>query len=374
MASKNAAQNRKLRFAIVGLGHIVQVAALPGFKKLREIAEVRALVSSTPAKLKRFQREYKATHAIGYDEYEELLDSGEIDAVFIGLPNTMHESFSVQALKRGIHVLCEKPLAHTIGACERIIAAAEKGGAKLMTAYRLHSEPATLAALDIVKSKKLGDLRYFTSSFSYQIKNSNIRLDSKLAGGALFDIGIYCINAARMIFRDEPTAVFGTLVKGQDERFAEVDGTTTATLYFPGDRIATFTASFAATPRSWFEIVGSNGALRMEPAYEYADALGFTTWIDEKKKVHHHKKGDQFAAEIRYFCDAIRRRGKIEPDGREGLADVRIIQAIMESSRKREIVKLAAFDKSTYAAKTQERRHKPRGKHSGTVGVSRASL
>src|SRR5689334_15431189 len=127
-----------VRYAVVGLGHIDQVAVLPAFAHAHENSALAALVSDDPEKLDRLGRQYDVARRVGYDGYDQLLASGEIDAVYIGLPNHLHADYAIRAARAGVHVLCEKPMAIGEADCRAMIEAAEAGGVRLMIAYRLH--------------------------------------------------------------------------------------------------------------------------------------------------------------------------------------------------------------------------------------------
>src|SRR5262245_44231498 len=168
---------RKVRYAVVGLGHIAQVAVLPAFAHARRNSVLVALVSDDAKKLAKLAKQYGVEIRRSYEEYGELLRSGEVDAVYIALPNDMHRDYSVRAAEAGVHVLCEKPLATNTDDCVAMIAAAEENGVRLMTAYRLHFERANMKAVDMVKKGRLGDPRYYHSMFSMQVRDpKNIRL------------------------------------------------------------------------------------------------------------------------------------------------------------------------------------------------------
>lgn len=338
---KNRNGRRKIRYAVVGLGYISQIAVLPAFEHARENSELTALVSSDAEKLKKLGRKYGIENTYTYEQYGDCLKSGEIDAVYIGLPNNMHRAYTESAAEAGIHVLCEKPMAMDEDECETMIAAVKDAGVKLMIAYRLHFERGNLSAMEIVKSGKIGQPRIFTSIFSQQVKAGNSRLDREVAGGAIYDMGVYCINAARYLFRAEPEEVFAWNQSSKDERFAEVPEMTSAMMKFPGDRIATFTCSFGATDRSEFEIVGTKGSLKMDPGYEMAEDLKLDLTVDGKTKKQVFKKRDQFAPELIYFSDCILSNKQPEPSGEEGLADVRVIQALLQSAETNRPVEIA---------------------------------
>jgi predicted dehydrogenase len=334
---RNAARPRskgknKVRYAVVGLGYISQSAVLPAFAHAREDSELTALVSGDPKKLKQLSRKYQVEHIYSYDQYADCLKSGEIDAVYIALPNNMHRAYTEGAAHAGIHVLCEKPMAFDEIECEAMIAATEAAHVKLMIAYRLHFERGNLQAVDIVNSGKIGEPRIFTSVFSQQAKAGNSRLKKDIGGGALYDMGVYCINAARYLFRAEPQEVFAWNMSSSDKRFTEVPEMTGGLMKFPNDRIASFTTSFGATDRSVFEVIGTKGVLRMDPAYEMSDDLKSEITIGGRTIQKVFKKRDQFAPELIYFSDCILHNKQPEPSGREGLADVRIVQALLESA------------------------------------------
>ena len=232
----------------------------------------------------------------------------------------------------GIHVLCEKSMAFDEVECEAMIADAEDGHAKLMIGYRLHLDHGNLQAIDVVNSGKIGEPRIFTSVFSQQVKPGNSRLKRDVGGGALYDMGVYCINAARYLFRAEPLEVFAWNSSSNDKRFTEVPEMTSAVLKFPDERIASFTSSFGAAARSVFEVIGTKGVLRMDPAYEMAEAIKFEITTGGRTIRKTFKKSDQFAPELVYFSNCILNNKEPQPSGREGLADVRIIRALIESA------------------------------------------
>ena len=151
---------------------------------------------------------YKINKTYGYERYADCLASGDIDAVYIALPNNMHRAYTEGAAEAGVHILCEKPMAVTEQECESMIDAASRNDVKLMIAYRLHFEMGNLSAIRSVRDGQIGEPRIFRSAFCQQVTPENSRLQSALGGGPLYDIGVYCINAARYIFQAEPQEVF----------------------------------------------------------------------------------------------------------------------------------------------------------------------
>ncbi len=328
---KSQSRTTPVRFAVIGLGHIAQAAVLPAFRHARPHVALSALVSDDPAKLRRLGKRYGVKRLHSYDDAAALFASGEIDAVYIALPNNLHAAWTIRAARAGLHVLCEKPMAVTVRDCQRMIEAARENDVRLMIAYRLHFERANLEVAELVRRKRIGEARFFDSQFSMQVKPGNIRVKREMGGGPLYDIGIYCMNAARYVFADEPTQVWATASNSGDKRFTEVPETVHAIMKFPNNRIANFICSFGAADRSRYEIVGTRGSVVVDPAYEYAEGLGYELTVDGKKTRKKFAKSDQFAPELVNFAQCVRSGREPVASGKEGLIDVAIIEAMQRS-------------------------------------------
>lgn len=339
----------KIRYGVVGLGYFAQEAILPAFAHARRNSVLTALVSDDAEKRRALGRKHGARLGYGYDRYEELLSGGDIDAVYIALPNDLHSEFAVRAARKGVHVLCEKPLALSERECRDMIRAADEHGARLMTAYRLHFEAANLKAADAVRAGAVGDPRFFASSFSMQAAEGNIRLEARHGGGPAWDLGVYCVNAARSLFRDEPIEVCARMTAGErDPRFHEVEETVSAILVFPGGRQAAFTCGYNGAGQSEYRLIGDKGYLRLANAYDYALPCSLEINTAGKAKRKEWKVRDQVAPELIYFSECILDGGEPEPSGLEGLADVRVIQALHESARTGRPVELGPFAKRAH--------------------------
>jgi glucose-fructose oxidoreductase len=335
-----------VRYAVVGLGHIAQAAVLPAFAHARRNSALAGLVSSSAEKLAKLSRRYRVAHTWKSDEYEACLRSGEIDAVYIALPNHLHCDWTLRAAAAGIHVLCEKPLALSSEDCQAMIEACRSNGVRLMTAYRLHFERTNLRAFEIARSGRIGEPRLFDSTFAMQVRDeTNIRLRRETGGGPLWDLGVYCINAARSVFRAEPIEVSASTVRGQEPRFAEVEAAGSAILRFPEERVATFSCSFGAADVSSYRITGTKGDLQVDPAYGYAEPLRHVLNVRGRRIQQVFPKRDQFAPELIHFSSCILGNEEPEPSGREGLADVRVIEAIQRSAASGYAVRLPPFAK-----------------------------
>lgn len=331
----------KIRYAVVGAGHIAQDAVLPAFANARKSA-LTALFSDDAEKRRKLSRAYRIEHVYDYEEFDDACRSGAFDAVYIALPNNLHADYTRRAAAAGIHVLCEKPMAVTSAECESMIKAAREHRVKLMIAYRLHFEAANLKAVEHVRRGRLGDVRLFDSVFCMQVREGDIRTQAELGGGPLFDIGIYCINAARYLFGGNPLEVCAIAQGGKDQRSQEVPEAVSAVMRFPEGRLASFTCSFGATDISQYQIIGTKGRLRVDPAYEYQGELAHHLTLNGKDRaVKTFPRRDQFAPEITYFSQCILEDREPEPGGAEGLTDVRIIEAIRESAHSGSAVAIA---------------------------------
>jgi glucose-fructose oxidoreductase len=358
LLGKRRKATRQVGYAVVGLGHFAQDAVLPAFENAKDNSRLVALVSGDPEKAREVGERY-GVPVFGYDRYEECLALPEVEAVYIVLPNHLHAEYAVRAAKAGVHVLCEKPLATSEAECREMIRACEENDVRLMTAYRLHFEEANLTAVEAVREGKIGDPRLFTSTFCFQINAPNIRLERDKGGGVLWDIGVYCVNAARYLFRAEPLEVFAFCdKKSGDERFTETEEAASVVMRFPEGKLAAFNVSFGAEGVATYRLVGTEGEVNVDNAYEYKGELRWELKTGDKTRKGKVPKRDQLAPELLAFSDCVLENREPEPNGWEGLADVRIISALYESARTGQPVRLEPFEKPQRPTKEQEL-HRP---------------
>jgi glucose-fructose oxidoreductase len=228
-------------------------------------------------------------------------------------------------------------------------------GVKLMVGYRLHFERANLEAIEVARSGRIGEPRQFSSAFTMQVVPDNIRVKSGLGGGVLYDIGVYCINAARSLFGEEPIEA-RAIAAGA---LGDVEESVAALLRFPNERVASFVCSFGSAKVSQYRVIGTKGDLLVEPAYEYAAPLRHKLTIDGDTRERRFAKRDQFAPELLYFSDCILQNRDPEPSAEEGLADVRVIRALYESIESGRPVELAPFQRRERPSLEQEIRRPP---------------
>jgi glucose-fructose oxidoreductase len=330
-----------IRYAVVGLGHIAQVAVLPAFRNAKN-SKLVALISSDEKKMKVLSKKYGVEYTADYENYEKCLREAEVDAVYIALPNSLHHDYVLRAARMGIHVLCEKPLGVTSDECREMVETAREADVKLMTAYRLHFDAANLSAIETVQSGKIGEPRLFHSVFAFRLGDpKNIRLQGDEGVGPLHDIGVYCLNAARYLFRSEPVEASAMFVHGSDPKFSEVPESMSVLLRFPEERLASFVISFNTEAAASYEVLGTKGKIRLDPAYEYAEPLESFLTIDDKTRRKKFAKRDQFGPELVYFSDCILNDREVEPSGIEGWKDVRILEAILESAESGQHVRIS---------------------------------
>jgi predicted dehydrogenase len=346
----------RVRFAVIGQGYFAQSAILPAFPNAKS-CELTAIFSDSPRKLQALRKQHGAEYALPYGELDDFLESGAVEAVYIALPNDMHAAFAERAARAGVHVLCEKPIAGTSAEAERMIAACVRARVKLMIAYRLHFEEANLSAIEAIKTGRIGEPRYFSAVFSQQVTPDNTRTQCARAGGPLRDIGVYCINAARYLFRDEPTEVIAfTATRAGEPRFREIDEQVGAILRFPGERLAQLTCSFGAYDRSSYTVVGTEGALGLAPAFDLGAELVLEVEAQGKTKTKRFKSRDQVAPELDEFARCIREDRDPTPSGLEGLADLRVIEAIEASARSGGRVRVSRVEPERRPTIAQRRR------------------
>jgi predicted dehydrogenase len=322
-----------IRYAVVGAGWISQIAFMPGVATSGN-SRITAIVTGNPEKAAKLAAFHGVNDVVSYDDYDALLAGDKVDAVYIALPNSMHADFTIRALRAGKHAMVEKPLATTVAECEAMIAAARDAGVLLMTAYRLHNEPGTVAVLEKIRSGAIGQPLFFQSVFSFQAEGGNHRLLAEHWGGPLQDIGVYCVNAARHVFAEEPVEAIAIVNQPKDDpRFSEIEASVAATLRFPSGGIAQFIVSFGAADMHGYRVVGTAGDLELDPGYRFEMATKMRLRRDGNVEETAFPQIDHFGAQVAYFSDCITQGLPVEADGEEGLADMRVLLAIEKAAQ-----------------------------------------
>ena len=322
-----------IRDAVVGAGWISQESFLPGVAQSGN-STIAAIVTGDLVKGAKLAAFHNIPQVVAYADYDALLASDTIDAVYIALPNSMHADYTIRAAKAGKHILVEKPLATTVADAQAMIDAAREAGAFLMTAYRLHNEPGTVAVLDHIRQGAIGTPLIFQSIFSFQTTLGNHRLQASHWGGPLQDLGVYSINAARHIFGEEPILATATIHQPKnDSRFTEIEATIAATLTFPSGGIAQFISSFGAGMVDNYRIVGSTGDIEMDPGFKADCAMKTRLRQNGVTQEISFPQTDHFGAQVAYFSDCISAGKPPEADGEEGLADMLALIAVEQAAK-----------------------------------------
>lgn len=334
-ASMNT-QQQPLRYAPVGLGRISDIFMRACANSPK--AKITGLVTGHPAeKGRKYAGQYNvpSISIYTYETYNRLRDNKEIDAVYIGLPNSMHCEYTVRAAEAGKHVLCEKPMAISSAECRRMIDACRHADVKLMIAYRVHYDPTWTQALDLVRSGAIGQVQSFDGSFLGFQAPGEWRLDRKLAGGgSLMDLGIYPLNAIRYIAGEEPTS-FAANVATRDRsgKFRDMEQSLQWIMKFPSGVLATGASSYQQSGGNYLRINGDKGHLVMDPAYSY-DGLRLTghTSSGDIEVNATGKQPFQFTLEAEHFADCVHHNTEPKTPGEEGLKDLLAMESIYKAA------------------------------------------
>jgi predicted dehydrogenase len=319
---------RPVGFALVGIGKLTQTQLVPALRKT-QVARLTALVSGHPDKARRVAAEngVPARNIYTYETFDRLADNPDVDVVYIVLPNAMHAEYTIRAARAGKHVYCEKPMAVSPAECERMIAACRDAKRQLGVAYRVHFEPHNLELVRLARSRELGALKFITAIAGTIPEPNQWRLDPKLSGGgSMVDIGIYALQAARMIAGEEPVAVSARATMTDPVRLPNLDESLAFSMTFPSGVLASCVSTYAAH-KSRVDVVTDRGSFGLEPALYYHGLKGFRS--DGKPLAF--ADIDQFAAEMDDFAACVRSGAATRVPGEEGLRDVRIIDALYRS-------------------------------------------
>ena len=328
--------NKRVGYAVVGLGRISQRAVLPAFRHSKK-AKLVAVVSGDLKKAKRLAARFGASEWYTYDEYDRCLANPDVHAVFIATDNGSHARYSVRAAEAGRHVLCEKPMATTVEECQQMIRACRENKVRLMIAYRKYFEPASLALKKLITSGKLGKLKLIHSAFTIFLPaNRKVpvwHFDHKVAGGgSLVDLGVYCVNTIRWLTGKEPVEANAYAWTTDPARFSSVEESIAFQLKFPGALFVQGSASFGAGQANFLKVFGEKGWAALDPAFAFEEERRLFGKIGGRWFERRFKVVDEFALELDALADGIRRGRDPEPDGREGLRDVVVMQAIYQAA------------------------------------------
>ena len=323
-----------VRFAVVGTGGFARHLALPAIRD-SDYGEVTTLVTGAPDDRTDLAAEYDAV-AIDYEDYADGERAGEYDAVYVVVPNRLHLPNVEAAAEHGKHLLCEKPLDATLERAERLVAACEDAGVTLMTAYRMQTDPLVRRLREFVQGGGLGDVVKLSGDFTFPVLAGGYgpdhwRLDPELAGGgALYDVGVYPLNTARFVLDADPVVVEASThtsgpFEGVDERVAFQPT-------FPEGVVGSFSASFTGQADSTFVVHGTEGKARLEDAFVPRRDRTLTVETGGTTVTLDGAGTNEVREEFDYFAHCVLTGERPEPDGEDGLTDMRAMDAAYESA------------------------------------------
>jgi predicted dehydrogenase len=319
-----------VRFGILSTARINRLL-LPAARESDRV-EVVAVASREMGRAEAYAREHGIERA--YGSYEELLADPEIDAIYNPLPNSMHVDWSIQALEAGKHVLCEKPLSRHPADVERAFDAAEQAGRVLTEAFMWRHNPQAARLKELVDGGAVGEPRVVRAAFSFTITDdANIRLAADLDGGALMDVGCYCVSGCRFL-AGEPERVFGTGVfeRGVDTVFA-------ATMTFAGGVVGQFDCGFRLPARDELEVVGTEGSIFLDDPWHARRPVIEVRRGDEVEEIS-NELVDSYRLELENLADAVEGNGELLLDRAFSVSQARTIDALYRSAEQAQAVPL----------------------------------
>ncbi|RKY72713.1 MAG: gfo/Idh/MocA family oxidoreductase [Candidatus Latescibacterota bacterium] len=320
----------KIRWGVLGCAYIARHVFLPALQKT-EGSVLTAVASRDRARAEEMARAFGAERF--YGSYEDLLDAGDVDAVYIPLPNHLHREYTVKAAQRGIHVLCEKPLAMNEAEATEMAAVCRERGVRLMTCFPWRLDPMHRRAQEIVRSGEIGPIRYMRAGLSFcWSSEDNIRLRPETGGGALMDLGIYSVDMFRWFIGEEPVEVSGTAVTPRLP--VDVDETFNGELRFSGDVLGVFVGSFGMR---WggYEIFGERGQIQTQvyDPWHRSKAASLLVKAEGSQRAEAFGAHDLFGKAIAYFTRCVVTGDEPESDGEDGRREMRVVDALVESAR-----------------------------------------
>jgi predicted dehydrogenase len=331
---------KKLGWALCGLGGLSENQIAPALQNA-QFSRLAGVITDTPSKATKWKEKYglRDNAIFTYDTMAKLAGNRDIDVVYIVTPNALHAQQAALAFKAGKHVFCEKPMEISVERCQKMIDDAKAASRKLGVAYRCQYDPNHLECIRLARTKELGDIRFVEASFTVSIGDpGQWRLKRALSGGgALFDVGIYALQAARYLTGEEPIEVTALEGKTNAAKYAEVDESMLWQMRFPSGVIASCSTSYEAGLSSRLRVHTNKGWFGLDPAFGYRGNRGMRS--DGKEIAL--PAPDLFGAEMDDFSRCILENRQSKVSGEEGLRDVKIMTAIYEAARTGRSVKVS---------------------------------
>jgi len=317
----------KLRWGLLSTARINQALLPPLRASARN--ELIAVASRDLERAKAYATERDIPRVFG--SYEAMLADPDVDVIYNPLPNSLHVEWTIKAAQAGKHVLCEKPLALTVEEVDAIAAAAQQAGVVVMEAFMYRHHPQTLKVQELVESGAIGKLQLIRGSFTFNISDENdVRLNSALGGGSIWDVGCYPISYARLIAGAEPVEVFGWQKTGAG---SGVDETFAGQLRFPNDAYAQFDSGFRTPQRTHIELVGDKGNITVKTPFTPRLNEEIIVTNGDEKRVITTPGEDLYLGEVENMADAILDGKAIRMSLADSRSNVAAIQALLHSAQ-----------------------------------------
>ncbi|MFQ5742220.1 MAG: Gfo/Idh/MocA family protein [Acidobacteriota bacterium] len=320
----------KLRWGVISTANIGRAAVNPAIQASTN-GELVAVASRDDQRAREFAE--RASIPEYYGSYEALLDDERIDAVYIPLPNSLHREWTIRAAERGKHILCEKPLAMSAAECREMEQAAATNGVQLMEAFMYRFHPRTEKILEMVRGGVVGEPLMIRSAFTFRLSRpDNIRLNAELGGGALMDVGCYCVSVSRTIGASEPEEVWALAKWGT----SGVDEQLVGTLRFANGMLAQFDCALTMERREAYEVAGTEGYLSVPTAFLPGtdDAIIREHRAGCGEVTHSIEGADEYRLMVEHFADCVLNHRPLRYTAGEAALNMKVIEALYQSARK----------------------------------------
>ncbi|MEP6924755.1 MAG: Gfo/Idh/MocA family oxidoreductase [Pyrinomonadaceae bacterium] len=323
----------KVRWGVLGAANIAVKKVIPAMQQ-GSLTEISAIASRDLEKASRVAQSLKIPKA--YGSYEELLAAPEIEAVYNPLPNHLHLPWTIKAAEAGKHVLCEKPICLTVAEARNLIEVGGETGVKIQEAFMVRTHPQWLVVRDLIKEGRIGKLQAINGFFSYfNTDTENIRNKIETGGGALMDIGCYCIHIARFVFENEPVRVLGLIER---DAGSGIDKLTSAILDFPAGQ-ANFTCGTQLVPYQRMQFFGTDGRIEVEIPFNIPTDKPTRIFIDNGADLFGGNietieipAADQYTIQGDLFSQAIRENSAQPIPLEDSFKNMSVIEAVFRSA------------------------------------------
>ncbi len=315
-----------INWGIISCAAIAEGQFIPGLLQ-SSTAKLYAISSrGNNDKLKRFAKKFSPVKS--YESYEELLEDPEIDAIYNPLPNGLHKEWTIKAMQKGKHVLCEKPMGLSAAEVEEMYKVSQDNKVLLMEAFAYRHSPLTHKLKELINAGRIGELRYIEAHFSFLLENLNdVRLIKALGGGATYDIGCYNISLIRFLAGEEPISILAQGLVGTDSK---VDEESSVLMTFPSGLTAVSYCSFKCDEHCGYRLLGSKGSIYVPVKYNHSGTAQIELESNGRKEILAVNCPHNYQLEAEQFAAAILKGEKLEISYAESLGNAKVIDSVLD--------------------------------------------